>query len=113
LLKKQLNKCKTSKNNTNPRDFLNTASFCSINSKALVSMQRKHNKKSRWSQREKNIAVSIYYKSLTTYKYLRKNNVVLPGVSTIQGWLNSIKYMAGYIAEYNAQLKIMTKTMSV
>ncbi|KAF0757443.1 Uncharacterized protein FWK35_00034069, partial [Aphis craccivora] len=31
LLKKQRNKCKTSKNNINPIHFLNTASFCSKN----------------------------------------------------------------------------------
>lgn len=56
--------------------------------------------------------MSIYYKSPSTYKYMRKIGIILPGDSTIRRWLKSIEYLPGFVAEYLRQIKLKVSTMS-
>lgn len=112
FLKSRLNK-KQKQDKVNPRSFIEKTKYTSKNSKSLVTMQLLHKKRKPWLQNEKNLAVSIFYKSPATYKFMRKNNIILPGVSTLRKWLKALQYTTGFIPEYMTQLKIMCKTMSI
>lgn len=52
--------------------------FSSINSKAVVTIQLKDNRRP-WTSNEKNLVLNLYYKSPTSYKFLRSQKVNLPG----------------------------------
>lgn len=93
---------------TNINQFFQKTKFPSLNSKALISMQLIHRKQKPLSINEKKVALSLYYKSPSTYKYMRKNGIVLPGESTVRRWLNSINYETGYSIKYMEQIKIKT-----
>lgn len=84
--------------------FFEEAKFPSINSKALMSMQLLHKRRKPWSKTEKNIALSLYYKS--TYKFMRKNGIILPGEATVRRWLNSISFSTGFPKAYMDQIKL-------
>lgn len=58
--------------------------FPSANSKALMSMQIIHKKRKPWLKAEKKFALSLFYKSPSTYKYMQKSGIVLPGESTVR-----------------------------
>jgi len=103
---------KKNKKNVDPSTLFNNSVFSSKNSKALVTMQLLHTKKKPWTQAEKNVATSIYFKSPSTYRFMRRNKIVLPGVTTIQRWLKSLMYLPGFVTEYNSQLTLMTKVMT-
>jgi hypothetical protein len=92
--------------------FFEKANFPSRNSKALVSMQLLHKKRKSWSVSEKNIALSLYYKSPSAYMYMRKNGIILPGGSTVRRWLNSINYTTGFSEKYIKQLKLKLSDMT-
>lgn len=49
-------------------------------------MQIQHKNRKPWTPEEKKIAFSIFYKSPSTYKYMRKNKITLPGESTMRRW---------------------------
>jgi len=109
---------KTKINNNTKKDinivtkFFNQAQFPSINSKALINMQIMHKKRKPWSKAEKKLALAIYYKSPSTYKYMKKNGIILPGESTVRHWLNSINYTTGFPPKYMEQIKNKTLDMS-
>lgn len=109
---KQKGYSKKNKKSVDPSTLFNNSVFSSKNSKALVSMQLLHSKKKPWTQAEKNVATSIYFKSPSTYRFMRRNKIVLPGVTTIQRWLKSLMYLPGFVPEYNSQLTLMTKVMT-
>lgn len=48
----------------------------------------------------KKLALSIYYKSPSTFKYLRKNKIVVPGESTIRKWLKTIDFLPEFNKDY-------------
>lgn len=75
-------------------------------------MQILHKRRKPWSEAEKKVAFSIFYKSPSTYKYLRRNNIILPGERTIQRWLNGINYSPGFVPEYLSQVKNKVSIMS-
>jgi len=99
-LKKQLNN-KHKNDKLNAKLFIKKTKFVSKNSKSLVTMQILHKKRRPWLQNEKKLAISIFYKSPAAYKFMRKNNIILPGVmyitymaqsSTIYTWFYSRVY---------------------
>lgn len=61
--------------------------FPSINSKSIVSMQLK-NKCSSWTRNEKNLALGLFHKSPSAYKFLLLQKINLPSLSTIRQWIN-------------------------
>ncbi|XP_025192284.1 uncharacterized protein LOC112592447 [Melanaphis sacchari] len=74
-------------------------------------MQMLHNNRKPWTKTEKKLALSIYYKSPSTYKYMRKQGVVLPGESTVRRWLKSIEYTPGFINDYLNEIKTKVSAM--
>lgn len=53
----------------------------------FVNMQLFHGKKMAWTHREKHLAISMYLKSPSTYRFLLRDfGFVLPGIRTIQYW---------------------------
>lgn len=109
-LRKQNNKNITK--NINIQQFLNQSQFSSINSKALITMQMLHKNRKHWSNAEKKIALSLFYKSPSTYKYMRKSGIVLPGESTVRRWLKSIHFLPGFNKEYLYHIKLKVSEMS-
>ncbi|CAI6353573.1 unnamed protein product [Macrosiphum euphorbiae] len=71
-------------------------------------MQVLHKKRKPWSPQEKKIALSLYYKSPSTYNYMRKSGIILPGKSTVKRWLNSIHFSTGFPSMYMEQIKLKT-----
>jgi len=92
--------------------FFENAKFNSKNSEIFVKMQMLHKKRKPWSTAEKNFALSLYYKSPSTYRYMVKNCLVLSGESTVRRWLNSISFSTGFSDKYMEQTKLKTSGMS-
>lgn len=98
-------------NKVNVKTFFNNFKFFSDNSNALMSMQILHKNRKPWTDSEKNIALSIYYKSPSTYKYMRQNGIILPGESTVRNGLNSINYTTGFSKNYIEHIQLKTSEM--
>lgn len=75
-------------------------------------MQIMHKNRKPWLKAEKKLALALYYKSPSTYTYMRKNGIILPGESTIRLWLSSIRYTAGFSTKYIEQIKHKTHEMT-
>ncbi|KAL4103435.1 hypothetical protein QTP88_018812 [Uroleucon formosanum] len=108
----QKKKLSNKKNKISIQRFLQEIKFSSITSKSLVSMQINHKKRTPWTINEKKLALSIYYKSPTTYEYMRKNKIILPGASTVRRWLNSIHFTTGFSSRYMEQIQLKVSFMS-
>lgn len=66
--------------------------FPSRNLRAVVTMELKNKCRPR-SNEEKNVGLSIFYKSPTTYNFLRGQKVSLPAPSTIRRWIGRSKLL--------------------
>lgn len=108
---KQKNKTNKTKKDFVQQCFNNTI-FPSVNSKAIMTMQVLHKNRRPWTKAEKNISLSLYYKSPSAYNYMRKNGNLLPAERTIRRWLNSILYLPGFVKEYLDQIKLKVSSMS-
>ncbi|CAI6371562.1 unnamed protein product [Macrosiphum euphorbiae] len=75
-------------------------------------MQMLHKNRKPWSSAEKKFALSIFYKSPSTYKYMRKSGIVLHGESTLRRWLKSIHFLPGFNKEYLYHIKLKVSEMS-
>ncbi|XP_061725405.1 uncharacterized protein LOC133531289 [Cydia pomonella] len=63
--------------------------FRSETAKTLALMQtRKINEKKKWTKEEKNVCLSLFYKSSSNYMFMRRQGVVLAAPSTIRKWLS-------------------------
>lgn len=81
--------------------------------KALVYMQCFHRKRGMWTKGEKQLALSLYYKSPGNYKFLLRNlGFVLPGVTTIQSWLRVFNLRTGINTTLITKLKLKVRNMS-
>lgn len=60
---------------------------------------------------KKKVALSLYYKSPSTYKYMRRTGIVLPALSTVTRWLRSINYSTGFSAKYLEQIRLKVLNM--
>ncbi|CAG9837498.1 unnamed protein product [Diabrotica balteata] len=59
--------------------------------KEFLDMQISHFKKSKWTEKEKQFAISLFYQSTKAYRYLReKKHFKLPCVSKIRIWINGL-----------------------
>lgn len=90
------------KNNLN--NLLNIHDFLSVNSKSMVTMQLK-NRRRPWTINEKKLALGLFYKSPTAYKFLRLQKVNLPGPSTIRRWIGESKFLPGFSKLYFSHLE--------
>ncbi|KAF0717771.1 Uncharacterized protein FWK35_00034244, partial [Aphis craccivora] len=95
------------------KHLLNKIKYSSKGSKVLTKMQLFHGHRKCWTQAEKNFSIGLFYKSPATYKYLRnKQNIILPGVSTIKKWIGSSKFMPGFNTGFLKQLQLKIETMT-
>ncbi|KAE9521917.1 hypothetical protein AGLY_017724 [Aphis glycines] len=79
--KKQISKLKNRINNLKNRNHLNNLiSSHKFRSNHLRAILR--NKRRQWTIEEKNLALTMFYKSPATYNFLRLQNLNLPGPST-------------------------------
>lgn len=92
--------------------MFNKVHFSSVNSKALITMQMLHKKRKSWSKPEKRLSLSLFYKSPSTYKYIRKSGIVLPSESTMRRWSKSIDFLPGFIKEYLYHIKLKVSEMA-
>ncbi|KAK9728642.1 THAP domain [Popillia japonica] len=81
--------------------------------RALTRMQLHHKRRALWLPDEKSTALSIFYKSPSTYKYLRSKGVVLPSPSTITKWLKNYKCRPGIGKQILKFIKLKVDTMSL
>lgn len=99
-LKKQLASC--SKNSIIEKLFQNMLPMV----KTFVKMQLQHKRGSKWSTQETKLALSMYYKSPTLYRYLLKNlKFSLPSISIIRKWIQVIHLKTGFETNYLNKLK--------
>lgn len=78
--------------------------FPSCNWRAIVTMQLR-NKRRPWTIEEKNLALSLFYKSHTSYNFLRLQKVNLPSSSIVHRWIGLSKYLPGVNKLYFSHLK--------
>jgi hypothetical protein len=80
--------------------------------RAITRMQLHHKPRTQWLSDEKNTAISMYYKSPSMYKFLRKNGVILPSVSIIKNWLKNFKCQPGFNQNFFRKLNLKGQTMT-
>lgn len=100
-LKKKINSLKT-RNCLN--NLIMSHKFPSTNSRAIVTMQLK-NKRRPWTTEERKLALTMFYKSPSSYNFLRLQNLNLPGPSTVRGWIGQSKFLPGINKKFFAHLK--------
>jgi len=55
------------------------------------------------------MALSLYYKSPSTYKCIRKNGIILPGETIVKRWLNSISFSTPYMDQIRLKIPGMSE----
>ncbi|KAL4112123.1 hypothetical protein QTP88_015971 [Uroleucon formosanum] len=63
------------------------------------------NKRRQWTTEEKNLALTMFYKSPATYNFLRLQNLNLPGPSTVRDWIGQSKFLPGFNKIFMTHLK--------
>lgn len=112
-LKNRLQLMKNRRQTTN--NIVDSLQYPSKDSKVLVKMQTLRAKSSRkpFTKAEQNFALSLFYKSPSTYKFLRNNKkITLPGMSTIRRWIGNSKFRPGFNSGLFRQLKKKCESMS-
>lgn len=72
-----------------------------------------------WTAKEKNLALSLYYKSPSAYKFLRLQKVNLSVPSTIRHWIGESKFLPGFSKSFlkhikkNLNIKVLKKRHTV
>lgn len=59
------------------QNVLVSATYSSVSSKAIVNMQLMHKRRSKWLKAEKELALGLYYKSPSAYRYLLNLNIIV------------------------------------
>lgn len=78
----------------------------------FVKMQLRHQQHCVWSDEEQNMALSIYYKSPSTYRFLRERGFKLPCVTLIQKWVNVYNVSPGFPTEVEQKLQKKADSLS-
>lgn len=63
------------------------------------------NKRRPWTAEEKKLALAMFYKSPSSYNFLRLQNLNLPGPSTVRGWIGQSIFLPGINKTFFAHLK--------
>ncbi|CAG9822051.1 unnamed protein product [Phaedon cochleariae] len=91
------NKCAMLKQTNKLQNTSNKIQFKSKYSRAVTSMQISHKKRTIWTRDEKELAPLTFYKSPSTYKFLRqKLKINLPALSTIRKWIGGASFRPGF-----------------
>lgn len=91
-----------------PRSTKHLSAF----NRTFVNMQLYHKAKRVWLPEEKKVALSLYYKSPTTYKFLRSKGCILPAPSTIVSWMRTYRQKPGLNNRLLKVVKIKVETMT-
>ena len=76
-------------------------------------MRINHTKQRKWSNKEKEFAVNLFYKSPKAYFYLRdQKKFALPCISLIRRWINELALNPGNNTKLLELLKIKSSTMT-
>jgi len=94
------------------RSLLYSYRFKSNNARAIVTMQLR-NKRIPWTLEEKNLALTLFYKSPTAYNFLRQQNINLPAPSTIRRWIGQSKFLPGLSGVFLIILKKNSNTKQI
>lgn len=82
--------------------------------KTMITMQCFHQKKTAWTTAEKQLALSLFYKSPSNYKFLMKKlGFSLPSLSTIQSWLKVNNMRTGVENVLINKLKLKVESMTI
>lgn len=65
--------------------------FLSAVGKTFLLMQLRGIKRKAWEQKEREFAISFFYKSPSAYVFLRKKGIILPSTSTLRRWIGTFK----------------------
>lgn len=86
--------------------------FLSTFAKTLVIMQLKGKSRKIWNSQERELSIAIFYKSPSTYLFLRRHGVILPSVSTIRRWISANLFKTGIDEGVKKILKLKCAGMS-
>lgn len=69
-------------------------------------MQCVHKERTMWTKADRQLALSLYYKSPSNYKFMLYNlKLQLPGISTIQSWLRILNLKSGANTKFVEKLR--------
>ena len=105
--KKRTRKSVKNVKNTLPRSIDALPPF----SKSFTRMQLYHKNRQEWQSDEKNVALSLYYKSPSNYKFMRQKGCILPAPSTLRKWLQKYKFQPGANKTLQRLLKLKAEAM--
>lgn len=81
--------------------------------KVFINMQLFHRKGSKWTKAQKQLALSLHYKSPSAYKFMLYNlKFTLPAIRTIQSWLKVVNLRTGFDSNLTEKLSLKAKTMT-
>lgn len=78
----------------------------------FLKMQIFHQKRTEWTKKEKQLSLSIYYKSPTCYRFLRNIGFILPCLSTLRSWLKIYNLRTGVNTALVSKLKKKVASMT-
>lgn len=78
----------------------------------FIKTQLEHKPRQRWGHDMINLAMNIYYTSPACYKKLRQQGITLPGISTLQSYLNRIDILPGFSNDVFSRLKLKVQNWS-
>lgn len=80
--------------------------------KVFINMQLNHGRRRKWSKSQRQLSLSLYYKSPTAYTFLLYSmKCSLPSIRTIQSWLKVIYLRTGCHNNLSSKLAIKVHTM--
>lgn len=80
--------------------------------KTFVLMQLRGKSRKVWNIKEKEFAISFYYKSPATYLFLKRKGLILPSVSSIRRWISQNLFKTGVDDGIKRHLKLKASTLS-
>ncbi|XP_063630314.1 uncharacterized protein LOC134801625 [Cydia splendana] len=87
-----------------PKNIFKKTMFPSTSSQLIATMQMRRNKR-KWTKEERRFSLALFYKSPTTYNFLRDQGVVLPAVSCIKRWLSESDCLPGVTKKTFSQIE--------
>lgn len=72
----------------------------------FVKTQVNHKSRQPWDPKMIDWAMHIYYTSPAAYKKLKQEGIILPGISTLQSYVNKISILPGFADDVFSRMKI-------
>lgn len=95
------------------KNILISSSFLSTDSQTLIQMQiRQSISRKPWTNLEQDFSLRLYYKSPSTYKFLRRTKINLLGLATIKRWVGACKFKPGFNHNLYKQIKLKVSSMT-